>query len=89
MKNPLLVSIVALVVFVSFFWAGFHNLDSAQNARYLETAPDIELIDKTGAFIPFTTEQGYIIGMDILFIAFAFSLVSAFYLGRNIQKLEK
>jgi len=68
--NKIAIKTVALIIFMAvlivgirMYYIGFHNLDLAQNLRYLEQRYKIELKDSattiTGKLIELTPEQMY------------------------------
>jgi len=80
-------NVIAIIVFsilfmmsgLFLFLTGFHNLDTGQNMRYLETKWHVELVD-----IPiygnntFTSITAYIDGAQKMFFGMAFMFMAGF-----------
>lgn len=66
---------------IDLFWAGLHNIDTAQNLRYINAEYDLDLKDMNNAGNIWTDEIMYITGMNQLRKGFTLSLVMAFCIG--------
>jgi len=78
----LLIALLVLLFYsITFFWTGFHNLDLAQNMRYLDCEFNINLIDQGTDYSFHTWEEMFINGINKQILGYKFGLIGSFLLG--------
>lgn len=99
LKQELLSRFIVVIVSVSVFWTGMHNLDLGQNMKYLEVSVNryfalynvsltYKLSDTTIGGITNDSQGVYLSGIKLLWLSFFMLLYSAFNLGVTFNKLK-
>lgn len=76
-----LITLNFIILGTSFICLGYHNMDTAQNIRYINEAYDIELVDYISENTYLSNQELYTSGFNMIFIGFALSLYSMFSFG--------
>lgn len=72
---------VGLIYGLYLFFGGFHNVDLAQNIRYINAEFNLTLGDKASDYNVYTWENLFIMGSNMLYKGLFISLFCIFNLG--------
>lgn len=78
-----LIGIFLLTFGQSLFAGAFHNIDTAQNMRYLEAEYNMTMLDRATDFNIYDADELYIIGARQLLISNYILSIAAFFLGMS------
>ena len=92
-SKDVLGAILLLVLGITFFLSGFHNIDLAQNLfRTVTTLGGNPSNWYDRPLLPFYTvgfEQMYLMGMGMMFVGTVLIGVSCYWLGINNKKVDR
>lgn len=89
MKLPLMhviltVSYALLFFGTSYYWMGYHNVDSGQNMRWLNAEYNMRLYDINSAREKWSAEKSYSVGLRQMRKSTTYFVFSAFLFGTGL-----
>lgn len=76
-----IILMMGLIYGLYLFFGGFHNIDLAQNIRYINAEFNLTIGDKASDYNVYTWENLFIMGSNMLYKGLFISLICVFNLG--------